>query len=71
MIVMRFMLKNNEVISTFSFISLENSVLLINSDLYKTGSRLGKVNIPDVIKNLDEVPFLVRVILWTIKKNFY
>lgn len=54
------LLKNNEVISTSSFTSLENSVLLINSDLYKTGSRLGKVNIPDVIKNLDEVPFLVK-----------
>ncbi|WP_253738433.1 DICT sensory domain-containing protein [Halohasta salina] len=40
---------------------LLQSVLLVNSDVYKTGARsLAEASVPAVLKGLDEVPFRVR-----------
>ncbi|CDK40369.1 DICT sensory domain-containing protein [Halorubrum sp. AJ67] len=55
------LVENGNVLARSSVNELLESVLLINSDLYKTGAiDLGDVVLPDVLKGLDEVPFRVR-----------
>jgi len=49
------------VIARSTLDELLESVLLINSDLYKTGAiDLNEVTLPDVLSGLDEVPFRLR-----------
>ena len=55
------LVEGNEVIARSTLEDLMESVLLINSDLYKTGTiDLGEVELPDVLQGLDEVPFRLR-----------
>lgn len=55
------LVEDSEVIAQSTLDDLLNSILMINSDLYKTGSRdLDEVTLPDVLEGLDEVPFRLR-----------
>jgi len=55
------LVEGDEVIARSTLDTLMESVLLINSDLYKTGAiDLGDVVLPDVLQGLDEVPFRLR-----------
>ncbi|QAU14491.1 histidine kinase (plasmid) [Halorubrum sp. BOL3-1] len=55
------LVENGHVLARSTLDELLESVLLINSDLYKTGAiDLGDVVLPDVLKGLDEVPFRVE-----------
>ncbi|MFC7203295.1 histidine kinase [Haloferax namakaokahaiae] len=48
-------------IATSPLIDLQNAVLLINSDLFRTGVHgLEGDDIPSVVKNLDDIPFVLR-----------
>lgn len=55
------LVEDGEVIARSTLDELLDSVLLINSDLYKTGTiDLDEVELPDVLAGLDEVPFRLR-----------
>ena len=55
------LVEDDEILARSTLDELLESVLLINSDLYKTGGiDLGEVEIPDVLQGLDEVPFRLR-----------
>jgi len=55
------LVEGNEILARSTLDTLMESVLLINSDLYKTGTiDLGDVVLPDVLQGLDEVPFRLR-----------
>lgn len=55
------LVEDDEIIARSTLDTLMESVLLINSDLYKTGAiDLGEVVLPDVLQGLDEVPFRLR-----------
>lgn len=55
------LVEDDEILAKSTLDELIESVLLINSDLYKTGAiDLGEVVLPDVLKGLDEVPFRLR-----------
>jgi len=55
------LVEDGEVIARSTLDELLESVLLINSDLYKTGAiDLNEVTLPDVLSGLDEVPFRLR-----------
>jgi hypothetical protein len=55
------LVEDGEVIARSTLDELLESVLLINSDLYKTGAiDLDEVSLPDVLSGLDEVPFRLR-----------
>mgnify|MGYP006283614125 FL=1 len=55
------LIEGDEIIARSTLEALMESVLLINSDLYKTGAiDLGDVVLPDVLQGLDEVPFRLR-----------
>lgn len=55
------LVEDGEVLARSTLDELLESVLLINSDLYKTGTiDLDEVVLPDVLRGLDEVPFRVR-----------
>jgi hypothetical protein len=55
------LVENSEILARSTLDELLESVLLINSDLYKTGAiDLGDVVLPDVLRGLDEVPFRLR-----------
>ncbi|WP_142985336.1 DICT sensory domain-containing protein [Halorubrum cibi] len=55
------LVEDGEVLAHSTLDELLESVLLINSDLYRTGAiGLGEVDLPDVLRGLDEVPFRVR-----------
>ncbi|ATW89836.1 diguanylate cyclase/two-component system sensory protein [Halohasta litchfieldiae] len=55
------LVEDSEVIAQSTLDDLLNSILMINSDLYKTGSReLDEVSLPAVLEGLDEIPFRVR-----------
>ncbi len=55
------LVEDGDVIARSTLDELLESVLLINSDLYKTGMvGLDEVELPDVLHGLDEVPFRVR-----------
>jgi len=55
------LVEDGDVLARSTLTDLLESVLLINSDLYKTGAiELGDVELPDVLMGLDEVPFRVR-----------
>lgn len=54
-------LDGDEVIASSPLRVLEDEILLVNSDLYITGTKaLGDVTLPSVFANLDETPFRVR-----------
>jgi len=49
-----------EVIASSPLSALEDEILLVNSDLYITGTKaLGDVTLPDVLAGLEETPFRV------------
>jgi len=55
------LVEDDEILARSTLDELLESVLLINSDLYKTGAiDLGDVDLPDVLQGLDEVPFRLR-----------
>jgi len=55
------LLDGEEVIATSPLKELEDEILMVNSDLYITGTKaLGDVSLPDVIAGLEETPFRVR-----------
>jgi len=55
------LVEDGKVLARSTLDELLESVLLINSDLYKTGAiELDEVVLPDVLKGLDEVPFRLR-----------
>jgi hypothetical protein len=55
------LVEDGAVVARSTLDELLESVLLINSDLYKTGALdLGEVVLPDVLRGLDEVPFRLR-----------
>mgnify|MGYP000459243291 CR=1 FL=1 len=55
------LVEDGSVVARSTLDELLESVLLINSDLYKTGAiELGEVALPAVFEGLDEVPFRVR-----------
>ncbi|MFC7131056.1 histidine kinase [Haloferax chudinovii] len=50
-----------EVVATSSLEDVMNTVLLVNSDLYKTGqAKLDEFELPSVLTRLDDVPFSLR-----------
>lgn len=52
---------DGEVVATSPYADLMQSVLLVNSDLYVTGTRgLDEVELPDVLDGLDDTPFRLR-----------
>ncbi|MDZ5812368.1 DICT sensory domain-containing protein [Halorubrum sp. AD140] len=55
------LVEDGSIVARSTLDELLESVLLINSDLYKTGAiELDDVALPDVLTGLDEVPFRVR-----------
>lgn len=55
------LIEDGRVLARSTLTELLESVLLINSDLYKTGAiELGDIELPAVLMGLDEVPFRVR-----------
>jgi len=54
-------LDGDEVIASSPLQALEDELLLVNSDLYVTGTKsLGDVTLPAVLEGLEETPFRVR-----------
>lgn len=52
---------DGEVVASSPLSSLERAVLLVNSDLYTTGTRpLDDADLPDVLTGLADVPFRLR-----------
>lgn len=50
-----------EVVATSPLEALQNTILLVNSDLYKTGAAgITKLELPDVLAGLDDVPLRLR-----------
>jgi hypothetical protein len=50
-----------ELIATSPLETLESTILLVNSDLYRTGARkLGNFELPDVLARLDDVQFRLQ-----------
>jgi len=55
------LLDGDEVIASSPLTELEDEILMVNSDLYITGTKsLGDVSLPAVIAKLEETPFRVR-----------
>lgn len=53
--------EDGEILATSPIAALEQSILMVNSDLFKTGARdLEEIDLPDAIANLDDVPFRLR-----------
>jgi hypothetical protein len=49
------------VVATSPLVELQDSFLMVNSDLYRTGTRtLGDIDLPDVLTDLDETVFSLR-----------
>lgn len=52
---------DQRVLASSPLSALEETILLVNSDLYKTGTAgIEDVELPDVLLGLDEVPFTLR-----------
>jgi len=55
------LLEDDDVVASSPLSALENEVLMVNSDLYITGTKsLGDVSLPDVLAELEETRFRVR-----------
>ncbi|MFA9518213.1 DICT sensory domain-containing protein [Halopenitus sp. H-Gu1] len=55
------LLEDDRVLARSTMDELLSSILLINSDLYMTGSRsLSEIDLPEVIERLDDIPFRLR-----------
>jgi hypothetical protein len=55
------LIRDREVVASSPLRDLEDAILLVNSDLYKTGARsLADVDLPDVVAGLEDVGFRVR-----------
>lgn len=56
-----YLVKDGEVVASSSLIDLQESILLINSDLYITGARgLEELELPEVIRRLEGVHFRLQ-----------
>lgn len=52
---------NGEIIASSSLSELERTILLVNSDLYKTGTQeLDTFELPDVLADLEGIPFRLQ-----------
>lgn len=55
------LVEDGEIVARSPLSALMDSVLMINSDLFKTGAReLAEIELPDVFKGLDDLAFTVR-----------
>ncbi|MFB6253991.1 MAG: histidine kinase [Halobacteriaceae archaeon] len=55
------LIQNEEIIATSPISALNEMILLVNSDLFRTGARtIKEIDLPAVIKELDEIPFHLR-----------
>ncbi|MFC7096912.1 DICT sensory domain-containing protein [Halobaculum marinum] len=55
------LVEDGEVLATSPLAALERAILLVNSDLYKTGTlRLADADLPSVLTGLADVPFRLR-----------
>jgi len=55
------LVEDGTVVETSPLAALEEQLLFVNSDLFKTGTRdLEEVRLPDVLLGLDDVPFRLR-----------
>ncbi|MFB6186988.1 MAG: hypothetical protein ABEI86_09015, partial [Halobacteriaceae archaeon] len=55
------LLKDDEIVETSPLSTLEDSLLLVNSDLYKTGTKqIEDTDLPDVVTNLSDTIFTLR-----------
>lgn len=55
------LLGDGEVLAESTVDELLQSILMVNTDVFKTGARsLEETSVPDVLEGLDEVPFRVR-----------
>ncbi|WP_049984918.1 histidine kinase [Halobellus rufus] len=53
--------EDGSIIAQSPLEELQESILLINSDLFVTGARdLAEISLPDALKRLDDVPFRLR-----------
>lgn len=53
--------RGKEVVATSSLGALQRTILLVNSDLYRTGAvGLEEFDLPDVLVHMDDVPFRLR-----------
>lgn len=58
---MVYLLDGQEIVAKSPLAAVQESILLVNSDLYMTGAReLDEVDLPAVIEGLQEVPFRLR-----------
>lgn len=56
-----YLVENGEIIAKSPLEQLLRAILLINSDLFITGTRaLPEIEVPDVLAGLDDVPFRLR-----------
>ncbi|WP_435129414.1 DICT sensory domain-containing protein [Halobaculum sp. D14] len=55
------LVEDGEVLASSTLTELQNSLLLVNSDLYITGMKsLDRFELPDVLAGLDDIPFTLR-----------
>lgn len=58
---MVYLVEDDDIVATSSLVEIQESILLVNSDLYITGARgAGEVELPDVIEGLENVRFSLR-----------
>jgi len=55
------LVRGGQIVATSPLDALSDALLLVNSDLYRTGTRdLADVEVPDALAGLDDVPFTLR-----------
>ncbi|MFB6182927.1 MAG: DICT sensory domain-containing protein [Haloarculaceae archaeon] len=54
------LLEDGDVVATSPLAALERTILMVNSDLYVTGTRTLDVDVPAVLEHLQDVPFELR-----------
>jgi hypothetical protein len=65
------LVEDGERVASSPLDRLEETILFVNSDIYTTGTRgLDELSIPDVILELDEVPFELRGYPASLKEKF-
>jgi hypothetical protein len=65
------LVEDGERIASSPLSALEETILFVNSDIYTTGTQgLEDLSVPDVIRELDEVPFELRGYPESLKEKF-